>query len=214
VFGWGLVLVSTFLIDHLISLVCASLALSARETVYGEGVHDARAVSSDPTPAVRWLVFAFWMTPTMTLAHLVFSMMTTAYILVAIQLEEHDLVREFGATYEQYRRRVPMLVPFTRSHQKVDTAAGVKPLARPDSQPREAVHRLRNRGTLTGCAILYIFRIPDDESFGPARAMAAKAPRARRLSADVDARRSEPRSGTSSGGRSISMRSDRPDEGS
>jgi len=66
------------------------------------------------------------MTPTMTLAHLVFSMMTSAYILVAIQLEEHDLAREFGATYDQYRRRVPMLVPFSRSHHNADAAAGVK----------------------------------------------------------------------------------------
>ena len=62
----------------------------------------------------------------MTLAHLVFSIMTSAYIMVAIQFEEHDLVREFGVDYEQYRRRVPMLVPFSRSHHEVDTAPGVK----------------------------------------------------------------------------------------
>ena len=43
-----------------------------------------------------------------------FSIATSTYILLAIQFEEHDLVREFGETYEDYRRRVPMLVPFTK----------------------------------------------------------------------------------------------------
>jgi len=62
---------------------------------------------------VGWL-FAFWMTPTMTLAHLLFSIATTAYILLAIKWEERDLAGEHGDAYENYRRSVPMLVPFAR----------------------------------------------------------------------------------------------------
>ena len=50
----------------------------------------------------------------MTFAHLLFSIATTAYILLAIQFEERDLVREHGDSYETYRRSVPMLIPFTR----------------------------------------------------------------------------------------------------
>ena len=50
----------------------------------------------------------------MTLAHLLFSIATTAYIVLAIQFEERDLVREHGESYEAYRRSVPMLIPFTR----------------------------------------------------------------------------------------------------
>jgi methanethiol S-methyltransferase len=59
---------------------------------------------------VGWLL-GFWATPTMTAAHLLFALMTTAYILVAIQFEERDLVTIHGKDYADYRKRVPMLIP-------------------------------------------------------------------------------------------------------
>ena len=74
---------------------------------------------------VGWF-FAFWMTPTMTYAHLLFAIATAAYILIAIQFEERDLVHEYGPMYEDYRRRVPMLIPFMRgsgsTRQKLERA--------------------------------------------------------------------------------------------
>ena len=111
-FGWGLVLTTTFLINHfdLFGLRQAWLALIDRPYTR------LHFVEPGPYKLIRhplylgWL-FAFWSTPTMTGAHLVFAVMTTAYILVAIQLEERDLVAEHGEAYDQYRRRVPMLVP-------------------------------------------------------------------------------------------------------
>lgn len=59
---------------------------------------------------VGWLII-FWATPTMTVAHLVFAIMTTAYIVIAIQFEEKDLVDEFGDDYRTYQQEVGMLVP-------------------------------------------------------------------------------------------------------
>jgi protein-S-isoprenylcysteine O-methyltransferase Ste14 len=58
---------------------------------------------------VGWL-FAFWCTPTMTVTHLLFAVATTAYILIAIQLEERDLMAAHPE-YAEYRKRVPMLIP-------------------------------------------------------------------------------------------------------
>lgn len=59
---------------------------------------------------VGWIT-AFWATPTMTAAHLVFAIGTTAYILVAIRFEERNLVEFHGEGYVAYRKRTPMLIP-------------------------------------------------------------------------------------------------------
>lgn len=114
-FGFGLVLVSTFLINHfdLFGLRQVWLYLLGRPyTTLTFGTPGPYRLVRHPL-YVGWL-FAFWATPTMTLAHLLFSVATTAYILIAIQLEERDLVREHGDAYQAYRRSVPMLIPFKR----------------------------------------------------------------------------------------------------
>jgi len=110
--GWVLLLYSTFLIDH--------FDLFGLRQVWRRSKGDGYVPPKFYTPSlyklvrhplyVGWLVI-FWATPTMTVAHLVFAVMTTAYILIAIQLEERDLVDAFGQTYVDYRRRTPMLVP-------------------------------------------------------------------------------------------------------
>ena len=59
-------------------------------------------------------IMAFWATPKMTLEHLLFAAATTAYILIAIQLEERDIVSVHGTAYEDYRKEVSMLLPIPK----------------------------------------------------------------------------------------------------
>lgn len=114
--GWLLVLVATFLINHF------DLFGLRQVWLYFIGKEYTRLKFSMPLPYkivrhplyVGWFL-AFWATPTMTVTHLVFAIGTAAYILVAIQFEERDLIAEHGESYVQYRKRVPMLIPrFTR----------------------------------------------------------------------------------------------------
>jgi protein-S-isoprenylcysteine O-methyltransferase Ste14 len=111
-FGWLLLLYTTFLIDH--------FDLFGLQQVWRHLLGKPYVPPQFRTPSlykvvrhplyIGWLII-FWAAPTMTVAHLLFALGTTAYILVAIRWEERDLEDAFGDTYRAYRARTPMLVP-------------------------------------------------------------------------------------------------------
>lgn len=116
--GWALVLYATFLINHfdLFGLRQVWLYLRGKEYTRLQFKTPSLYKFVRHPLYVGWLM-VFWSTPTMTVTHLLFAIATSAYILIAIQLEERDLVDEHGAKYENYRRSVPMLVPSFKTKQ-------------------------------------------------------------------------------------------------
>ena len=110
--GWLIAFASTHMIDHfdLFGLRQALVAWRGAE-MPSQSFMTPLLYKIVRHPLMLGFLLAFWATPEMTVGHLLFALANTAYILVALQFEERDLIAEFGATYQDYRQRVPMLVP-------------------------------------------------------------------------------------------------------
>ena len=127
VFGFGLVLVSTFVINHFDLFGLRQTFLRLRNRPYTELPFQVRFVYRLVRHPlyVGWLL-AFWATPVMTVGHLLFAAGMSVYILIAVRYEERDLVAHLGADYVAYQRRVPRFIPrIAKAH------AAVKPSERP-----------------------------------------------------------------------------------
>ncbi|WP_156685675.1 methanethiol S-methyltransferase [Mycobacterium sp. Marseille-P9652] len=115
--GWGIALASTFMVSHFDLFGLRQVYLAWRGKPYSHiGFHARLLYRLVRHPLMLGFLVAFWAAPTMTAGHLVFTLGMTAYILIAVQIEERDLVAVLGDAYRQYRRDVPMLVPLKRRH--------------------------------------------------------------------------------------------------
>jgi len=118
--GWATILFTTMLLNHFDLFGLRQVWLYFRGRPYTDLEFDTPSLYKMCRHPlyVGWLM-AIWATPTMSIAHLVFAMSSTIYILTAIVFEERDLVNHFGPKYTNYQERVPMLIPTGRTTDNV-----------------------------------------------------------------------------------------------
>jgi methanethiol S-methyltransferase len=127
-FGVLIILAATFLINHFDLFGLRQVWLNLRGVPYTNlnfSTPGMYRIVRHPL-YVGWLLM-FWAAPVMTVAHLVFTLGTTAYIFIAIQFEERDLVRAHEE-YAEYRRRVPMILPIGPTRQRATVVVRPNPL--------------------------------------------------------------------------------------
>jgi protein-S-isoprenylcysteine O-methyltransferase Ste14 len=118
-FGWAIALAATFMINHFDLFGVRQVYLAWRGQPYSDlGFRTLLLYRLVRHPLMLGFIIAFWATPTMTAGHLLYAIATTSYILIALQLEERDLVAALGNQYRDYQRRVAMLIPWPRRHRE------------------------------------------------------------------------------------------------
>jgi protein-S-isoprenylcysteine O-methyltransferase Ste14 len=137
--GWAIVLAATFMINHFELFGLRQVYLAWREKPHTDtGFRTPLLYRLVRHPLMLGFIVAFWATPTMTAGHLLFAIGTTGYILIALQLEERDLVAALGSHYREYRRRVPMLLPWPRRNKSTGISRRV-----PSSTPTDDARNQR-----------------------------------------------------------------------
>lgn len=114
--GWLTVLCSTFMINHFHLFGLQQIFLNLRNQKPGEMNFQKKLLYRIVRhPIMLGFLIVSWATPVMSMGHLMFAIIASLYIYIAVKfLEERDLRRELGVVYEQYQEEVPMLIPFTK----------------------------------------------------------------------------------------------------
>jgi len=123
--GWGIVLLSTFMIGHFDLFGLNQVFLNwRRQEPPAPEFKEPGFYKFVRHPIMVGFIIAFWATPDMTTGHALFAAVITIYVLIAIRLEERDLIAMLGEAYTSYRERVPALVPFTKRGRGAGKSSG------------------------------------------------------------------------------------------
>jgi len=114
--GWGIVLLSTFMISHFELFGLTQIFDNFKNRTSQSPKFQTNFLYKIVRhPIMLGFIIAFWVTPVMTVGHLLFASITTVYILIAVKyLEEKDLRKTLGEKYEDYQLKVPMIIPFSK----------------------------------------------------------------------------------------------------
>lgn len=117
-FGWLVVMLSTSMINHFELFGLQQIFDNLKNRITPSSKFKTHYLYKIVRhPIMLGFIIAFWATPIMTVGHLLFSVATTLYIIIAVKyLEEKDLRKSIGKEYEDYQNKVPMLIPFTKKH--------------------------------------------------------------------------------------------------
>jgi protein-S-isoprenylcysteine O-methyltransferase Ste14 len=131
--GWGTVLFSSFIINHFDLFGLRQVWFQLTNQDYNDLKFETKSLYLYIRhPLMLGIIIGVWSTPHMTTGHLVFASSITAYILIGIQFEERTLIQFHGKDYENYRQRVPMLIPFLTGR----TRDKIKPSNQPKHLPK------------------------------------------------------------------------------
>lgn len=115
--GWIIVLLSTFMINHFELFGLKQLVDNFKNKQPQSPEFQVNYFYTLVRhPIMLGFLIAFWATPVMTVGHLLFTIVTSLYIFIAVKyLEEKDLKKSIGKAYEDYQKKVPMFIPFSKS---------------------------------------------------------------------------------------------------
>jgi len=120
VFGWAYLFMATFAIDHFELFGLQQVWRASHGQAPAPAPFQERWMYRiDRHPIMTGLLIGMWVTPEMTLGHLLFAALSSVYVVIGVHFEERALLRQWGAIYDAYRRRVPTIVPLPWSRRRV-----------------------------------------------------------------------------------------------